>query len=124
MTGHPVFFMTGMDLKSTTRLLYPKLVPLSVSITDVLPVDATFFIASAIAEGAMNWPFLMFTGNPVFPAETRRSVCLQRYAGIWTQSTTSATALQSYLQWTSVSRGTVFSDPKNFLTFLKNSRPF
>ena len=41
---------------------------------------------------AIHWPFLMFTGFPVRPAATSRSVWRQRNAGIWSTSATWATA--------------------------------
>ena len=46
----------------------------------------------AIPSGGIHCPFLTFTGLPVRPAATSRSVCRQRKAGICSTSTTSAAA--------------------------------
>ena len=40
-------------------------------------------------SGCIHWPFFTFTGLPVAPAATSRSVCRQRNAGICSTSTTS-----------------------------------
>ena len=48
----------------------------------------TFSTAPAIPSGGIHWPFLTFTGLPVAPAATSRSVCRQRKAGIWSTSAT------------------------------------
>ena len=58
-----------------------------------------------MSSGAMNWPFLMFTGRPVAAQATIRSVWRQRKAGTWRQSTTSEAGLAWPGSWTSVSSG-------------------
>ena len=89
-TGCPKACMRGMPRKSTTRSVYPKVVPRSVSITFGLPASTTFCAAKRIASGARNCPFLMFTIRPVCAAAISRSVCRQRKAGICNTSTNSA----------------------------------
>src|ERR1019366_2269281 len=89
-TGQPASRIIFNPRISTTRLLYPKLAPPSVSTTRLLPVDATFSAARWISCGATNCPFLMLTMRPVRPAASSKSVCRHRNAGICKMSATSA----------------------------------
>src|SRR6185369_16753961 len=43
-----------------------------------------------MASACIHWPFFTFTGRPVRPAATSRSVWRQRNAGIWSTSATAA----------------------------------
>jgi hypothetical protein len=72
-----------------------------------------------MSPGAMNWPFLMFTGLPEAAQAWMKSVWRQRKAGVCSTSTTAATAATSCSAWTSVSTGT----PICFLTSARMSRP-
>ena len=55
------------------------------------PNSISFLTTLAISQGAMNWPFLTFTGRPVAAAASSRSVWRARNAGTWSRSTISAT---------------------------------
>src|SRR5436190_13813733 len=90
---------------STTRLLYPKLTPRSVTRIDRLPASASFATACRMSWGAMNCPFLMFTTLPVRAAATSRSVCRDRNAGICSTSATAATIAACAGSWMSVRIG-------------------
>jgi len=63
----------------------------------------TLSMAPFIPSGVIHCPFLMFTGRPVAPAATRRSVWRQRKAGIWSASATAAAVAHCDGRWTSVS---------------------
>src|ERR1035441_8289784 len=104
-TGQPPSRIIFNPRISTTRLLYPKLDPRSVSTTWLLPVDATFSAARWISCGATNCPFLMFTMRPVRPAAVSRSVCRQRNAGICRMSATSAAGAACHASGSSVRIG-------------------
>src|SRR5256886_7898724 len=68
---------------STTRLLYPKLVPRSVRRIASFPFDRILSTTFFMSRGATNCPFLTLTGLPVAAAASSRSVWRQRKAGIW-----------------------------------------
>ena len=59
----------------------------------------------AIASACIHCPFFTFTGLPVRPAASSRSVCRQRKAGIWSASTTSGAGAACAGSWMSVSTG-------------------
>jgi hypothetical protein len=65
--------------------------------------------APRISSGAIHCPFLTFTGKPVPPPASSRSVWRQRKAGICSTSTTSAAAAHCPGSWMSVSRGSPVS---------------
>jgi hypothetical protein len=65
-------------------------------------LSITFFMSC----GARNWPFLMFTGLPLWAQARMKSVWRHRKAGVCSTSTTAATGLISSISWTSVSTGT------------------
>ena len=93
------------DLISTTILLYPKVLPLSQSITLGFPLSSILVTTFFISHGARNCPFFTFTGSPVSAAAMSKSVCLHKNAGICIRSTTSATFLHCHTSCTSVTTG-------------------
>jgi hypothetical protein len=111
--------MMGSPRKSTIRLLYPKVVPRSVSSRSSLPEARTFSTTLTMSLGATNWPFLTFTGRPLVAQATIRSVCRQRNAGIWSTSSTWAAGATSETACTSDST----ARPVASFTFWRMRRP-
>ena len=62
---------------SETRVLYPKLVPLSV-IRIFTFRSSNFLITFCISQGAKNCPFFTLIIFPVLAADINRSVCLHK----------------------------------------------
>ncbi len=91
-TGYPVRAMIVRPRMSLTSMLYPKLVPRSVSRIRRLPVLSILPITLPMSAGAMNWPFLTLIAAPVRPAANSRSVWRDSNAGICRTSATSAAA--------------------------------
>ena len=91
---------------SETKVLYPKLAPLSVTRIFEFPESDIFFVTFTMSQGAKNWPFLTFIILFVFAAAIKRSVCLQRKAGICKTSTWLATTEHCSELWISVKIGT------------------
>src|SRR5436309_11396184 len=108
-TGHPVCARTGRARMSETRLLYPKLNPLSVTRMSRFPVERAFRTTSAISSGERNCPFFRLTGRRAAATARMKSVCRQRKAGVWSTSATSAAAAICVRSWTSVSTGSPVS---------------
>src|SRR5688500_18319633 len=65
----------------------------------------------------------MFTGFPVAPAATSKSVCRHRNAGIWSTSTTSAAGAHCSGRWTSVSSGSPVARRTRSSAASPSSRP-
>ena len=84
------------------------------------PPIRTFSTAPAMASACIHWPFFTFTGRPVRPAATSRSVCRQRNAGIWSASATSAAPAACAGSWMSVRIG----QPARRAHPLEHSQPF
>ena len=74
-------------MKSTTNVLYPKLVPRSVIQTSLAP--SVLVNIPAMSHGARNCPFLILTILSVAQAALIKSVCLHKNAGICNTSTAS-----------------------------------
>src|SRR5262249_3914442 len=104
-TGKPKARMMARPRMSTTRLWYPKEAPRSVRRIARLPTERTLSTMFFMSPGATNWPFLTFTGLPVFAAARMRSVWRHRKAGICSTSSTSAAGATSDTWWTSESTG-------------------
>ena len=98
--------MIGKDLMSETKVLYPKLAPLSVTKIFWLPESAIFFVTLTISHGAKNWPFFTFIILFVFAAAINKSVCLHKKAGICNISTWFARSEHCSALWISVKIGT------------------
>ena len=90
-TGHPKPCIIGMDRKSLTRVLYPKLVPRSVTKMLLFPVERLFRWHGHVV-GAKKLALLNVYRLAGAPQATRRSVWRERSAGTWSTSTTSAAA--------------------------------
>src|ERR1041384_703804 len=56
------------------------------------PASVSLSTTFSMSPGARNWPFFTLTQRPVPAAAASRAVCLQRNAGIWRTSATSAAA--------------------------------
>src|SRR4029453_6122658 len=103
--GKPRARMIARPRMSTTRLWYPKEAPRSVRRIERFPTERILSTTFFMSPGATNWPFLTFTGLPVFATARMRSVWRQRKAGICSTSSTSAAGATSDTWWTSESTG-------------------
>ena len=95
--------MYCIPVKSTVKVLYPKLVPLSVIQTLSVPV---FDKIPFTSQGAKNCPFFILTILSVRLASstllTNKSVCLHKNAGICNTSTVGNTSFICQTSCTSV----------------------
>jgi len=79
--------MIGRDLISYTKVLYPKLAPLSVTRILLFPESEIFFVTLTMSQGARNCPFFTLIIFFVLAAAISKSVCLHKNAGICSTST-------------------------------------
>ncbi len=94
-----------MPLKSTTRLLYPNIVPLSVIIILSFFNEVAFSTTFLMSNGDKNCPFFMFIIFPTLAASNIKSVCLHKKAGICIISNTWAASSISLILCISESIG-------------------